>query len=74
MTCRRCGLKHPGTEGCKQAKARMEREICDVPVVETVPKLEGPIVANVCPICEERRLRNLESVRRYRAKGRLQNV
>jgi hypothetical protein len=78
--CRRCGLNHPGTEGCKQAARRIEREQGGgVPFVATL-KFDhetrvvngtfpdsGPIPKE-CPVCEARRLKDLARVKRFRAR------
>lgn len=105
MSCKRCGLKHSGTEDCKVYARRIARERAngetplDQPVVpvaskagvdreERLPKnaapqdttgeraieqtnpIASPVGAAliVCPVCEARRLKNLEAVRAYRAR------
>ena len=67
MTCKACGLEHPGWMTCREAKAKYGK-IIEEPVVSTVPEKAKFLETAPCPVCEARRLKNLEAVRKYRRK------
>ena len=69
--CKSCGHEHSPMERCEVAKKK--RESSGIPFVATLnfdheTRVVKGVIPNSCPVCEARRLKNLEAVKRYRAR------